>query len=117
MLKMICNDEDLVNDTMKPFKIDTQKEVLVGKINGRLFACANYCPHQGAILSKGKLKPNENKIVCYMHYFEYDLCTGKLDKIPERLTKQSSGWKKSGDLKNYKTFEDNDKNIFVELSE
>ena len=36
---MICNNKDLVDDTMKPFKIDTQKEVLVGKINGRLFAC------------------------------------------------------------------------------
>ncbi len=79
---MLCNNKDIVNDTMKPFRINTQREVLVGKINERLFACNNYCPHKGAILSKGKLKPNENRIVCYMHYFEYNLFTGQTRSIP-----------------------------------
>jgi nitrite reductase/ring-hydroxylating ferredoxin subunit len=88
MLKLLCNNKDIVNDTMKPFRINTKKEVLVGKINERLFACDNYCPHKGAILSKGKLKPIENRIVCYMHYFEYNLFTGKLEKIPDIWKKQ-----------------------------
>ena len=63
----------------------------------RLFACDNYCPHKGAILSKDKLKSNENRIVCYMHYFEYNLFTGKLEKIPDIWKNQSIGWKKSED--------------------
>jgi hypothetical protein len=39
MLKMLCNNNDIVNDTMKPFRINTEKGVLVGKINERLFVC------------------------------------------------------------------------------
>jgi hypothetical protein len=38
MLKMLCNNKDIENDTMKPFRINTKKEVLVGKINEILFA-------------------------------------------------------------------------------
>jgi nitrite reductase/ring-hydroxylating ferredoxin subunit len=117
MLKVLCNNKDIVNDTMKPFGINAEKEVLVGKINEILFACDNYCPHKDAILSKGKLKPIENRIVCYMHYFEYNLFTGKLEKIPDKWKKQSTGWKKSGDLKIYKTFEDNHGNVFVDIPE
>jgi hypothetical protein len=52
-----------------------------------------------------------------MHYFEYNLFTGKLEENPDIWKKQSTGWKKSGDLKIYKTFEDNHGNIFVETSE
>ena len=32
-LKMLCNNRDILNNTMKPFRINTKKEVLVGKIN------------------------------------------------------------------------------------
>jgi nitrite reductase/ring-hydroxylating ferredoxin subunit len=92
-------------------------EFLVGKINDKLFACNNYCPHKGALLSKGKLKPKENIIVCYMHKFEYNNFTGDLEKSPDLWKKQSNGWKKSGDLKSYKTFEDNHGNVFVDLAE
>jgi nitrite reductase/ring-hydroxylating ferredoxin subunit len=115
MLKMLCNNNDIVNDTMKPFRINTEKGVLVRKINERLFVCDNYCPHKGALFSKGKLKPNENRIICHMHYFEYNLFTDKLEENPDIWKKQSTGWKKSGDLKVYKAFEDNSGNVFVEM--
>jgi nitrite reductase/ring-hydroxylating ferredoxin subunit len=115
MLKMLCNNKDIVNGTITPFRINTEKEIIVGKINDKLFACDNYCPHRGALLSKSKIQQNGNRIVCYMHYFEYNLFTGNLEKIPDRWKKQSNGWKKSGDLKIYKIFEDNYGNIFVDL--
>ena len=115
MSKMLCNTKDIENNTTKPFKTNTNTEILVGKINDRVFACNNYCPHRGALLSKSKLKPNENRIVCYMHYFEYNLSTGKLENIPDMWKKQSEGWKESSDLELYKIDEDNQGNVFVEL--
>ena len=33
-----------------------------------------------------------------MHYFEYNLFTGKLKENPDIWKKQSTEWKKSGDL-------------------
>ncbi len=50
-----------------------------------------------------------------MHYFEYDLLTSKLEKIPDMWKNQSTGWKKSGDLGIYKTTEDKDGNVYVDL--
>ena len=117
MSRMICNTKDIENNTTKPFKIDSDKEILIGKINDRVFACNNYCPHRGALLSKSKLKPNENRIVCYMHYFEYNLSTGKLEHIPDIWKNQSSGWKESADLELYKINEDNQGNIFVDIQD
>ena len=110
----VCNSDELPNNSTKVVNV-RGSDILVCRSNERLFAVDNCCPHRGASLSKSDIKGT--KIICYMHYFEYDLCTGKLDKIPERLKRQSSGWKKSGDLENYKTFEDNHKNIFVEIPE
>lgn len=114
---MLCNTKDIENNSIKSFKINTNTEIIVGKINDRVFACNNYCPHRGALLSKSKLKTKENRIVCYMHYFEYDLSTGKLEKIPDIWEKQSTGWKESTDLKIYKTLEDDHGNVFVDLPE
>jgi nitrite reductase/ring-hydroxylating ferredoxin subunit len=61
---------------MKSFVIDTNKDILIGKINYKMFACKNYCRHRAALLSKGQLKPSENRIACYMHGFEYNVFTG-----------------------------------------
>ncbi len=60
-----------------------------------MFACKNSCPHRAALLSKGQLKPSDNRIVCYMHGFEYNVFTGKLEWIPNKWMNQSQGWKKS----------------------
>jgi len=117
MSRMFCNTKDIANNTIKPFKINSNTEILVGKINDNIFACNNYCPHRGALLSKSKLKPNENRIVCYMHYFEYNLSTGKLERIPDMWKNQSVGWKESADLELYKTDKDNQGNVFVEVSD
>jgi nitrite reductase/ring-hydroxylating ferredoxin subunit len=115
MTKMLCDTKDIENNTVKPIKINTSKEILVGKIYDRVFACNNYCPHRGALLSKSKLKPNENRIVCYMHYFEYDLTTGKLEHIPDIWKGQSAGWKESADLELYNIEKDIQGNVFVDV--
>ena len=55
-------------------------EILVGRLNGRLFACNNSCPHRGASLVKGELKGNNN-LACWMHGYEYNVFTGNLENM------------------------------------
>jgi nitrite reductase/ring-hydroxylating ferredoxin subunit len=83
---------------MKSFIIDTNIDILIGKINYKMFACKNSCPHRAALLSKGQLKPSDNRIACYMHGFEYNVFTGKLESIPDKWINQNPGWKESGEL-------------------
>lgn len=97
---------------MKSFTIDTNLDILVGRINNKMFACKNSCPHRAA---KGQLKPSDNRIVCYMHGFEYNVFTGKLEKIPNKWMNQSQGWKKSGELVLYDVIKNEDESVFVDV--
>lgn len=99
---------------MKSFTTDTNIELLIGKINSKMFACHNSCPHRAALLSKGQLKPSDNRIACYMHGFEYNLFTGKLESIPNKWTNQSEGWKESGELILYDVIEDEDGTVSID---
>jgi len=103
----VCNSADLHDNSMKAFSVN-KIEVLVGRRNGRLFACNNSCPHRGASLSKGEFK--DDNIVCYMHKYEFNLFTGKLEnmkswKKESTWVEQSPEWRKSGDLILYKVRE------------
>src|SRR5215469_4140540 len=115
LLYKVCETKDINNNAMKSFVIDTNNDILIGKINCKMFACKNYCPHRAALLSKGQLKPNENKIACYMHGFEYNVFTGKLESIPNKWINQSEGWKKSEELVLYDVIEKEDGSVFVNI--
>jgi len=115
----MCDVNSIQNNGMKVFKLKLKSsmiDVLIGKINGKLFACNNYCPHRGASLSKSELSPNNDRIICYLHDFEYNLITGKLDKIPRKWLNQSSEWKKSDNLVIYKIIEKDD-NIYIDITQ
>lgn len=119
MLYKMCDVNSIQNNGMKVFKLKLKSsmiDVLIGKINGKLFACNNYCPHRGASLSKSELSPNNDRIICYLHDFEYNLITGKLDKIPRKWLNQSSEWKKSDNLVIYKIIEKDD-NIYIDITQ
>jgi nitrite reductase/ring-hydroxylating ferredoxin subunit len=103
----VCKSDELKDNSMRVFRIGAT-DVLVGRRNGRLFACDNACPHRGASLSKGDF--NGDNIVCYMHKYEYNLFTGKLEnmaswKKEETWMEQSPEWRKSGDLVLYEVKE------------
>jgi len=118
MLYKMCDVNSIQNNGMKVFKLKLKSsmiDVLIGKINGKLFACNNYCPHRGASLSKSELSPNNDRIICYLHDFEYNLITGKLEKIPRKWLNQSSEWKKSDNLVIYKIIEKDD-NIYIDIT-
>jgi nitrite reductase/ring-hydroxylating ferredoxin subunit len=103
----VCKSADLQDNSMKVFNVN-KVEVLVGRRNGRLFACNNSCPHRSASLAKGEFKGDN--IVCHMHGYEFNLFTGRLEnmrswKKESTWVEQSPEWRKSGDLILYKVRE------------
>jgi nitrite reductase/ring-hydroxylating ferredoxin subunit len=112
----VCRSIELADNSMRVFKVNNV-EVLVGKLRGKLFACNNSCPHRGASLSKGEF--NGSNIVCYMHKYEYNVFSGKLEnmqswKKEDTWIEQNPEWRKSGDLILYKVKE-NDGMIYVHI--
>ncbi|MDW3631593.1 MAG: Rieske 2Fe-2S domain-containing protein [Nitrososphaeraceae archaeon] len=117
MLHKICNSTTIRNNSMKVFHLRPDRKVidiLIVNINGKFFACDNYCPHRGASLSKSAISSSKHRIICYLHDFEYNLSTGKLENIPSKWQNQNSEWKKSNDLVIYKIIE-KENNIYVDI--
>jgi nitrite reductase/ring-hydroxylating ferredoxin subunit len=112
----VCTSDELKDGSIRVLKVGSA-DVLVGRRNGRLFACNNSCPHRGASLSKGEL--NGDNIVCYMHGYEYNVFTGRLEnmkswKKEETWMEQSPEWRKSGDLILYQ-IKELDGTVYVRL--
>ena len=91
----VCKSEELPNNSMKVMSVQGIT-ILFCRSNNRLFALDNSCPHRGASLSKSEIKGN--RVICYMHDFEYDLISGKLLNIPSKWYDQSPNWIKSDKL-------------------
>lgn len=53
-------------------------QILLGRVQDRLFACLDRCPHAAAPLSQGRLTGCE--IMCARHGWVFDVLTG--DSIP-----------------------------------
>jgi nitrite reductase/ring-hydroxylating ferredoxin subunit len=95
-----------------------RNDIVIGRRDGRLFAFDNSCPHRGASLSKGELKGDN--IICYMHGYEYNIFTGKLEhmtswKKDAAWTEQSPEWRKSGDLTLFPVMEENG-NVYIKFT-
>ena len=81
---------DLPAGQRKIFKI-AGREIGIFNINGNFYALRNICPHKGAPLCRGRLRPlvvasdvyqvdhqRENEILkCPWHLWEFDLKTGR----------------------------------------
>jgi len=117
MLHKICNVEKIKNKSLEVFHLTLDSKVidiLLVNMDGKLSACDNYCPHRGASLSKSAISSSNCRIICYLHDFEYNLRTGKLENIPSKWLNQNTEWKKSNDLVIYKIIK-KDNNIYVDI--
>ena len=117
MLHRIGDSREIKDNSMVVFTIN-KTDILVGRRNGKLFACNNSCPHRGASLSKGDF--NGDNIVCYMHGYEYNIWTGMLEKIKSwkkdpAWREQSQEWIRSDNLILYYVYEKDD-SIYLELA-
>src|SRR6478672_9261532 len=116
MLHMICTSEKIKDNTMQLFTVN-DTDIVVGRRNGKLFAFNNSCPHRGASLSKGQL--DGEKIICYMHGYEYNVFDGRLVtmkswKKESSWTEQNPEWRKSGQLILHNILED-EKGVYIEV--
>ncbi|MGD1835439.1 MAG: Rieske (2Fe-2S) protein [Nitrososphaeraceae archaeon] len=117
MLYNICKSNEIEENFMKVFTLDKNIDVLVGRKNGKLFAFNNMCPHKGASLSKGELI--NDKIICYMHGYEYNIFNGKLENMKSwkkdiNWKEQNINWRKSKDLELYSILEENG-HIYIKI--
>lgn len=106
----VCSVSDVLENSLNKFIID-KKEILVGKKDGKVFACNNSCPHKGASLHKGVYK--DNNLVCHMHNYSFDIHSGKLTnmaswKKSDTWVEQNYSWRASGDLMMYDVMVKND---------
>jgi nitrite reductase/ring-hydroxylating ferredoxin subunit len=70
----------------------TSRQILVLEAGGRIFACANRCPHEGYPLREGTLG-NGGVLTCNWHNWKFDLASGetlvggdRLDMYPVRVS-------------------------------
>src|SRR5271156_3910996 len=54
----------------------------VARLNGKITALDNECPHHGAPLGEGAIE--NGKVVCPWHAYAFDLTTGLCAEAPER---------------------------------
>jgi len=60
--------------------IDTKvndKDILITKVDGELFACKDLCPHEEIKISLGCIQ--NSRLKCSLHGFTFDLTTGECD--------------------------------------
>jgi NAD(P)H-dependent nitrite reductase small subunit len=57
------------------------KEVVLFKVQGKIFALNNVCPHRGGPLAEGVLSGSE--VICPWHAWAFDLGTGAYTFAPE----------------------------------
>lgn len=109
----VCQASEVKDKSIRKFSVN-DREIVIGRYGGKLFASDNSCPHKGASMHKGYYK--NGRVVCYLHDYEFDINSGKLANIPDRWKKQSEGWKKAGNLVMHHVTEDSDY-IYVELDD
>ena len=100
-LVTVCKVDEVKDNSLRLFNVNSV-EIVVGKRKGKFFACVAHCPHKGSYLHKGWF--NGDNLVCPLHNYEFNVSTGKLEKMTswkeEHPTwiEQDPEWRKSGDL-------------------
>jgi nitrite reductase/ring-hydroxylating ferredoxin subunit len=88
-----------------------RREIVVVNAGGEVFAVFNRCPHQQALLSKGRLtgapaagpvgelayEPDAHVLRCPWHHYEFDLRTGRCLADPARLRVATYEVREEGD--------------------
>lgn len=97
----VCNVKDLSENKGKRFFVN-DLEIAIFKINGKVFALSNMCPHQHSSVIYDGLIENDH-VICPVHGWKFNLATGK----------QPSG---SGGLHSYEVMLDGN-DVYVRVEE
>jgi len=88
----VADAGSLAPGEMKGLVLDTLRVLLVN-LDGDVLAFEDSCPHRGVALSCGRLEPRSGRLTCGMHFWQYDVRTGRgidhdgaaLRRLPIRL--------------------------------
>jgi len=100
MLIKVCNFFELPDLKPVKFKVNN-KEVILVRINDKVYATEPECPHKGGSLEYSDINAELKRIRCHLHGYEFNLENGKLEYNP--YAERSEPWFKCRDLKVYKT--------------
>lgn len=73
------------------------QDIVVGRVEGRLFAVQAECSHKGGPLDKGTLQGRV--LICPWHRYEFDAFTGTL--LRRTMEEQAEEWRRAADLMVY----------------
>lgn len=82
----IGNAEDVPEGSMIVVEIE-DNDILVAKVNNRIYAIQDRCGHMNASLSSGTLMGKT--VICPLHHAEFDIETGKI-VVDARITELNS---------------------------
>lgn len=84
----VARTSELAPGEMKRVLVDRER-VLLANVDGRFYALADWCGHQKAALTKGKL---EGSVVeCPLHFACFDVTTGKALSGPDLARRSIPG--------------------------
>ncbi|MFT5447209.1 MAG: 3-phenylpropionate/trans-cinnamate dioxygenase ferredoxin subunit [Gammaproteobacteria bacterium] len=70
----VCNIADIAPGNCFRAEVDDEDIILVN-LDGDLYACANICTHDYAVLHEGELEGEE--LICPLHLARFDVRTGE----------------------------------------
>lgn len=69
-----CHVTEIPEGKAKVVTLEGQ-DIGLFKIDGKVYACSNFCPHRGGPLSEGTL--DGTVVTCPFHHWRFDVSTGK----------------------------------------
>ncbi|MEK6904136.1 MAG: nitrite reductase small subunit NirD [Nanoarchaeota archaeon] len=99
MLIKVANKDEIISGTGKVVEVNN-KAIALFNVDGQIFAIDNTCVHRGGSLGEGML--DEKTVSCPLHYWQYNVETGKCLNVP------------TAKVNSYRVVVDNN-NIMVEI--
>lgn len=76
----IANVDDIPEGKAKTILLENGDEIALFKINGKIFALDNACPHMGGPLGEGEVEMCF--VTCPWHGYQFDVTTGECRNVP-----------------------------------
>ncbi|MFW6312891.1 MAG: FAD-dependent oxidoreductase [Spirochaetota bacterium] len=78
--RRVAQATDIKEDEPLVIELDEDESVLLTRVEGRVVACGNTCPHYGGPLGDGVLRGG--RVVCPYHNTTFHVASGELDRTP-----------------------------------
>lgn len=86
----VAASSEVVEGKLLGVRLESRR-ILLSRVNGRVQAAVDRCPHMGMSLAKGKIA--DGVVTCPWHNSRFDLCTGRnMDWASAFLGVPLPGW-------------------------